>query len=251
MVMRDKEVKEIVKKRYSSIAKGGCGCCGSLGDRKTSKQVSESIGYSREDMDSVPEANLGLGCGNPVALSDIREGDTVLDLGSGAGMDCFIAARKAGPSGRVIGVDMTDDMLEKAREIAKKHDYSNVEFRKGDIEDLPVESGSVDVIISNCVINLAPDKGKVFSDSFRVLRPGGRMFISDIVLLEELSDEQRNDDDLISGCVAGAVLKDEYLKIARDAGFEVRILGEDKGISKEQYQGIPLESLKLKAMKPK
>jgi arsenite methyltransferase len=247
--MTRNDVKDIVKKRYSTIAKG-CSCCGSLGDKETSDKISRSIGYSGDDLDVAPEANLGLGCGNPVALAGIREGDTVLDLGSGAGIDCFIASKKAGPSGKVIGIDMTDEMLEKAKEIARKHGYTNVEFRKGDIESLPVEDGSVDVVISNCVINLAPDKKKVFGEAFRVLRPGGKMFVSDIVLLEELSDEQRNDEDLISGCVAGAVLKDKYLEIARAAGFSVRVLGEDKEISKEQYKGIPLESLKLEALKP-
>ena len=248
--MQEKDVKEIVKKRYSSIARGGCGCCGSLGNRETSRGISKSIGYSDEEMDAVPEANLGLGCGNPVAMSNIMDGNVVIDLGSGAGIDCFFAARKAGPSGRVIGIDMTDEMLRKARDIAEKYGYKNVEFRKGDIENLPVESETADVIISNCVINLAPNKGKVFTESFRVLKPGGRMFVSDIVLLEELSEEQRNDEDLISGCVAGAILKEEYLKAARDAGFVVKILGEDRDISEEQYNGIPLESLKLEAAKP-
>jgi len=214
-----------------------------------SEQISKAIGYSDEEMQVVPDANLGLGCGNPTALGEIKEGDIVLDLGSGAGFDCFLAAKKVGSSGKVIGVDMTEEMIEKAKENAEKYGYKNVEFRFGDIEDLPVEDKSIDIIISNCVINLAPDKLKVFQEAYRVLKNNGRMYVSDIVLLEELSEEQRNDDDLVAGCVGGALLKEEYLKIIKDAGLNYKIISEDMQISEIQYQGIPLESLHIEAFK--
>lgn len=247
--MKDKEIKKIVKKHYRTIADNKSSCCGCGTSDLTSEQISKSIGYSSEELKTVPEANLGLGCGNPTAFSEIREGDVILDLGSGAGFDCFLAAKKVGKSGKVIGVDMTEEMINKSREIAKKYRFDNVEFRLGDIDNLPVDDNSVDVIISNCVINLAPDKLKVFKESYRVLKNEGKMYVSDIVLLEELTEEQRNDNELIAGCVGGALLKDEYLNIVKDAGFKVRILSEDKEISERQYQGISLESLKIEAYK--
>ena len=246
------KTKEIVKKRYSEIASNeGCGCgpscCSPLGTNAAA--VSKSIGYSEAEINNVPEANLGLGCGNPTALSQMKEGDVVLDLGSGAGFDAFLSARRVGKSGKVIGVDMTPAMVKKARANAAKHGYSNVEFKLGDIEELPLADASVDVVISNSVINLAPDKDKVFSEAFRVLKEGGRMYVSDIVLLKELTAVQRKDDELISGCVGGALLRDVYLKKLEDAGFKVSILGEDKDIGGRQYGGIPLESLKIEARK--
>ncbi len=209
--------------------------------------VSKSIGYSENQIMSVPDANMGLGCGNPTAFAELKSGEVVLDLGSGAGFDCFLAAQKVGSSGKVIGVDMTPEMLEKAKANSLKYGYSNVEFRFGDIEALPVEDKSVDVIISNCVINLAPDKEKVFREAFRVLKSGGRMYISDMVLLAELPEDLRNDKDLLAGCVAGAILKEEYLGLLRKIGFSVEILDEDSEISSRQYEGLPVESLKLKA----
>jgi arsenite methyltransferase len=239
-----KEIKKTVKEAYSEMAKSSCSCC-----KKDAESISKSIGYSEEDISSVPEANLGLGCGNPTALGMIKEGETVLDLGSGAGFDCFLASKKVGAAGNVIGVDMTEEMIEKARSIAKKHDYHNVEFRLGDIESLPVDDKSVDVVISNCVINLAPDKDVVFKEAYRVLKKGGRMYVSDIVLLKELSEEQRNDKDLLSGCVAGALLKQDYIERIKKAGFKVNVLSEDKDISKTQYNGIALESIKIEATK--
>jgi len=245
--MKPDETKKIVKESYSKIASGGS--CSSCGCGVSKKDVSRSIGYSEEEMDLVPEANLGLGCGNPIAMASIKEGDVVLDLGSGAGIDAFLAAKKVGDSGKVIGVDMTEEMIEKARANAEKHGYKNVEFKLGDIEELPLEEGSVDVVISNCVINLAPDKDKVFSEAFRVLKKGGRLFVSDIVLLEVLSDEQKKDEGLLAGCVAGALLKDDYLEKIKKAGFELRVLGEDKEISKKQYEGIALESIKVEGVK--
>lgn len=248
--MKKKDTKQVVRNHYSKIATKNksccsCGCTGTL----DSEQISKEIGYSDEEMKIVPDANLGLGCGNPTAIGAIKEGDVVLDLGSGAGFDCFLAAKKAGASGKVIGVDMTEEMIEKARKNAEQYGYKNVEFRFGDIEDLPIDDNSIDIIISNCVINLAPDKLKVFREAYRVLKTDGRMYVSDIVLLEELTEEQRNDDDLVAGCVGGALLKDEYLKIIRDAGLRFRILFENKKISKTQYHGISLESLTVEAFK--
>jgi len=245
--MQQDKIKDIVRKSYADIAssQSGCGCgC------KSAQDVSRSIGYSDEEMNAVPEANLGLGCGNPIALGRIKEGDVVLDLGSGAGFDVFLAAKKAGASGKVIGIDMTEEMIAKAQENAAKHNYKNVEFRLGDIEALPIEDDSIDVIISNCVINLAPDKAKVFKEAFRVLKSGGRMYISDIVLLDDLTQEQKNDEKLIAGCVGGALLKDDYIAIIKSAGLEANVLGENKDISKKQYQGLPLESLAVEAVKP-
>jgi arsenite methyltransferase len=169
----------------------------------------------------VPEgANLGLGCGNPVALATLKKGETVLDLGSGAGFDAFLSANRVGKTGRVIGVDMTPEMMETACENAKKGGYKNVEFRLGDIESLPVDDNSIDVIISNCVINLSPDKPKVFKEAFRALKPGGRLMVSDIVLLKELPASLKESAEAYVGCVAGASKKDEYLKMIKDAGFK-------------------------------
>ena len=251
--LKSKEVKETVKQAYAKIAAESetCSCCscGCGGDQKATQEISKSIGYSDEELNVVPEANLGLGCGNPTALGNLKEGDVVLDLGSGAGFDSFLAAKKVGASGRVIGVDMTEEMVNKAKSIAAKYGYTNVGFRLGDIENLPVENESVDVVISNCMINLAPDKAKVFSEAYRVLRSGGSMYVFDIVLLKELSYRQRNDSELLCGCVAGALLKDDYVREIEKAGFEVKLLEEDKEISEVQYHGIALESIKLAATK--
>jgi len=241
--MKEQKIKKIVKEGYSKIAKS-CGCC-----KCSSKKISESIGYSKEEINNVPEANLGLGCGNPLALAKIKQGAVVLDLGCGAGFDVFLASKKVGPNGKVIGIDMTKAMLEKAKNNAKKYDYKNIKFILGDIENLPLKNNSIDVITSNCVINLAPNKDKVFQESFRVLKKEGKMFISDIVLLEEISEEKKKDKSLITGCVAGALLKKDYLEKIKKAGFQVKILNEDKNISKRQYQGIALESLKIEAIK--
>jgi len=251
--MKKEDIKKIVRVKYSKIAKNsdcGCGnnftCCNAS---LSAEEISKSIGYSEEEINFASEANLGLGCGNPVALSTIKEGDVVLDLGSGAGFDAFLAAKKVGNKGKVIGLDMSEEMTHKAKENAKMYGYQNVEFRLGDIEHIPIEANTIDVIISNCVINLAPNKEKVFSEAYRVLKSGGKMFVSDIVLLEELTQEQRNDKELIAGCVGGAILKDEYIKLIQNAGFKVKVLAEDKKISKRQYNGIKLESLKIEAAK--
>jgi SAM-dependent methyltransferase len=234
MIMNDdKDIKKKVRENYARIARGEkthyttsetscCGsedisCCGS----NAPSELSKSIGYSDEEMGEVPDgANLGLGCGNPVALASLSEGETVLDLGSGAGFDCFLAANRVGSNGRVIGVDMTDDMLEKARENAEKGGYGNVEFRKGFIEELPVDDDEVDAIISNCVINLSPEKDKVFEESLRVLKPGGRLMVSDLVLKRELPAEIRASVTAYVGCVSGADIRGIYLERIRKAGFE-------------------------------
>jgi arsenite methyltransferase len=227
------EIKNKVKEGYGRVAieNRPCGgapssCCGA---GATFLTIGEMIGYSREEMGQVPEgANLGLGCGNPVALASLKAGQTVLDLGSGAGFDCFLAARAVGEQGRVIGVDMTSEMVDKARENAKKGGYRNVEFRLGDIEDLPVVDDSVDVILSNCVINLSPNKPKVFSEAFRVLKPGGKLTLSDIVLLQPLPAVLANSAAAYLGCVAGASLKSDYLEMLSAAGFaDVQVVGEN------------------------
>ncbi len=249
--MKAKKIKDIVKKNYAKIvtSSGGCSCSTSCcGQDSGVNKLSSSMGYSDTQMSSVPSGvNMGLGCGNPTALGGIKKGEVVLDLGSGAGFDAFLAADGVGKKGKVIGVDMTKEMVEKASMYAKKNNYKNVEFRLGDIENLPVDDDSVDVIISNCVINLAPDKNKVFREAYRVLRNGGRMYVSDIVLLKELSKKQREDVDLIVGCVGGAVLKDEYISLLERAGFKVKVISENKKLAKEQYKSMPLESLSFVA----
>lgn len=244
--MKNDIIRKIVKNRYKEIAVSGSSCgCGC----NSAKKISKSIGYSDEELEIVGEANLGLGCGNPLAFGRIKEGDMVLDLGSGAGMDAILAAKKVGSKGRVIGVDMTEEMVEKARDNAKKQNITNAEFLLGEIEKLPLKDNTMDTIITNCVINLTPDKAKTFSEAYRVLKPGGKIYLSDIVLLEDLSDEQRKDKDLLSGCVAGALLREDYLDKIKSAGFKVRILYENKEISKQQYRGIALESLMVELTK--
>jgi arsenite methyltransferase len=245
--MKDKNIKNIVKEGYSNIASEKCSC--QCGCKSSKENISEQIGYSKEEIKKFSDANLGLGCGNPLALSEIKEGDIVLDLGSGAGFDAFLALQKVGEKGKVIGVDMTEKMIEKARANAEKYGYENVEFKLGDIENLPIENDSVDIIISNCVINLAPDKDKVFSEAYRVLKKGGKMYVSDIVLLGELTEEQKNNEKLLVGCVGGALQKEDYIRKIKEAGFEVKVLDEDKKISKTQYEGIKLESLKVEGIK--
>lgn len=247
--MKENDIKRIVKKRYSEVAKKTTCCGGSTCCPSSDEDIARTIGYSDEEINTYSDANLGLGCGNPTAIGMIKKGEIVLDLGCGAGFDCFLALKKVGDTGKVIGVDMTEEMISKASENANKYGFDNMEFRLGDIDKLPVESDSIDVIISNCVINLAPDKSKVFEEAYRVLKTKGRMYISDIVLLEELTEEQQNNEDLICSCVGGALLKDDYLKIITDVGFKVRTLLENKDISKTQYQGIPLESLSVEAVK--
>ena len=219
--MKDKKVKEFVKKRYGELAKTESSCCSSNSCGASVADVAKRIGYSEEELRSIPEtSSMGLGCGNPVALASVNEGETVLDLGSGGGIDAFLVAKKVGPRGKVIGVDMTPEMIDKARENAKKGNYENVEFRLGEIEHLPLEDDSVDVVISNCVINLSPDKEKVFQEVHRVLKHGGRIMISDLVTEGELPEEIRKSFDAWACCVAGALEKSEYLETIRKVGFQ-------------------------------
>jgi len=220
------EVRDMVQKGYARVAEQASTC--ERGILPHATEVGRKIGYTETQLASVPDgANLGVGCGNPTAIDTLRPGEVVVDLGSGAGMDAFLAAKQVGPTGRVIGVDMTDAMLERARENAKKSGCTNVEFRKGTIEDLPVEGESVDAIISNCVINLSPEKDKVYREAYRVLRPGGRIMVSDIVLERPLPAEILQSVDAYLGCVGGASLRSVYLRTIEEAGFrEVRITRE-------------------------
>jgi len=208
----------------SSCGTGSCSNAISIPTDKLDeflKKYSAQLGYEEEDLKSIPDgANLALGCGNPTAHASIQEGENVLDLGSGGGLDCFIAAKKVGKNGKVIGVDMTPAMIDRARENAKKGNYDNVEFRLGEIEHLPVADNSVDLIISNCVINLAPNKENVFHEAFRVLKPGGRLMVSDIVLLKELPDVVRENVQAYVSCIGGAIMKDKYIKAIEKAGFQ-------------------------------
>jgi len=255
-----------VREKYGTIAEGsaGSGCCGggcACGSGETTG-VLDAIGYTADQAAAIPEgANLGLGCGNPLAFADAKRGETVLDLGSGAGIDCFLAAREVGPEGRVIGVDMTPPMIEKARANARKGAYANVEFRLGEIERLPVADALVDLILSNCVINLSPDKPQVFAEAYRALKPGGRLVVSDLVLLRPLTPELQKNVDLYVGCVAGASLKDDYLTMMREAGFTgVEVVNEStytvgvdslpvESPEREAYSAVV--SVKVRALKPK
>jgi len=210
-------VREAVRERYGYLASQGGSCCST--DSCCSGNGTDRTGYASEDVESVPkEVITGLGCGNPLALADIDENDTVLDLGSGSGFDCFLAAKRAG---RVIGVDMTEKMIDRSREIAERYGYKNVEFLLGEIENLPIEDNTIDVVISNCVINLSPDKKKVFSEAHRVLKPGGTMVISDTVLEKELPEEVKKDPEAWCGCIAGAMSPEDYIEIIRSSGFEI------------------------------
>lgn len=243
--------KEIIQEAYTTVVREsgmfcqGGGCCGGGAD------LSQAIGYTQKELEMFADANLGLGCGHPVSLGYIKDGDVVLDLGSGAGLDCFLAYDKVGEAVLVIGVDMTKDMIKKARENAHKYNINNVEFRLGDIENLPVAANTVDVVMSNCVINLAPDKKQVFNEVHRVLKPGGMMAISDVVLLKELSETQKNDSRLLCACVSGALLKEDYLAMLAQAGFSVTIIDEDLEINKKWFDSddLPISSLKFIAYK--
>jgi SAM-dependent methyltransferase len=226
------EIKKIVREGYAQIAKQNSSCCATTqpccGSSNGAIDISKKIGYTKQELQSIPEgANLGLGCGNPLAFASLKQGQVVLDLGSGAGVDCFIAAKKVGKKGKVIGVDMTPEMIEKARTNAKKGGYKNVEFRLGEIENLPVADNSVDVIISNCVINLSPDKKKVFQEAFRVLKPEGKVMVSDIVLQKELPRIVKNSVEAYVGCLSGAIKKNEYINLMKKAGFQdVKVIDE-------------------------
>ena len=224
--MKEEKVRKMVREGYGKIAKAeknGCGCgCGS--------NISQQVGYSRTELNAVPEgADLNLGCGNPVALASLKPGEVVVDLGSGGGLDCFLAARKVGEKGRVIGVDMTAEMLDKARANCKKGGYRNVEFRLGEIENLPVADNTANVVISNCVVNLSPNKKRVFREAFRVLKPKGRLMISDLVLLKAIPEDVKESVLAYVGCIAGAEIKADYVKMIGEAGFrEVEVVEETR-----------------------
>ncbi len=233
--VKNDEVRQAVRRQYGIVAESndpdcGCGpsCCSAPSADPVA--VAELLGYSAEEATAVPEgANMGLGCGNPQAIAALKPGETVLDLGSGGGFDCFLAARQVGENGKVIGVDMTPAMISKARGNAQKGGYENVEFRLGEIENLPVADGSVDVIISNCVINLSPDKPRVFAEAYRALKPGGRVAISDVVAVADIPDDVRRDVDLYTGCIAGASGIAEVEEMLRSAGFaEIRLAPKDE-----------------------
>lgn len=232
--VKNDEIRQAVREQYSKVAQDevcGCNpssCCGT--SPASFEEISEAMGYSSTEMSTVPQgANLGLGCGNPQAIAKLKSGETVLDLGSGAGFDCFLAANQVGNKGKVIGVDMTPTMITKARSNAHKGNFDHVEFRLGEIESLPVADNSIDVIISNCVINLSPDKQKVFNDSYRVLKNGGRLAISDVVAFAEIPEELQKDMTLLTGCMAGASQISEVKEMLKAAGFkQIRITPKDE-----------------------
>ena len=261
------EIRQNVRESYSQVAEASnssssCGtessCCGVSDDAAINTLVSTRLGYSEDDLDTVPEgADMGLGCGNPRAIASIKIGETILDLGSGGGFDCFLAAAETGETGQVIGIDMTPTMISKSRDNAVKGKYNHVEFRLGEIEQMPVANDTVDVIISNCVINLSPDKKQVFCEAFRVLKPGGRLAISDVVASTELPDEIRDDLALYSGCMAGASLISELHDILQVNGFEqIKIAPKDdsKDFIKDWAPGRGVEeyvlSATIEAVKP-
>ncbi|MFH1006058.1 MAG: arsenite methyltransferase [Candidatus Latescibacterota bacterium] len=249
-------VRRKVRERYAGIAQSGsegCACassCCATGDR-VSEELSEKLGYSSEEIHSVPEgSNMGLGCGNPHSIAELRIGETVLDLGSGGGFDCFLAARQVGETGQVIGVDMTPDMVSKARENAQKGGYTNVSFRLGEIEYLPVADQSVDVILSNCVINLSPDKLQVFKEAYRILRPEGRLAISDIVATAEVPDALQKDFALYAGCIAGASKVEDVRAMLAEAGFvdiEIDLREESRAFIRDWFPGSRAEQFVVSA----
>jgi len=223
------EMRTEVRRHYARTAgmevRGAAGAC--CAGKVTTE--ADARGYTGDQLSAIPpESDMGLGCGNPTALGELRPGETVVDLGSGGGIDCFLAARKVGPAGRVIGVDMTPEMIDRARAAARKNGFSNVEFRLGEIESLPLADSSVDVIISNCVINLSTEKERVFREAFRVLKPGGRLMISDIMLREKLPERLATNAALFAGCVAGAVLEEDYLHMMREAGLSRVTVAREK-----------------------
>lgn len=240
-----KDMREKVQEKYGQIAAASGSCCGSkqagCSAAPSAGDLSAGVGYSESELASIPqEANLGLGCGNPVALASLQRGETVLDLGSGGGIDCFLAARRVGPEGKVIGVDMTPEMIHLARENAQKSDLNNVEFRLGEIENLPLANDAVDVAISNCVINLSPDKEQVFREIYRVLKRGGRMMVSDIVLNGELPERVKESAAAYTGCIGGALKREDYLAAIAKAGFtQVEIVAEN-GIPVDLWASFPV-----------
>lgn len=252
-----------VRDYYAKAAKSGCGCgtsgCCGGNESASASVIGQAIGYSAVEMAAVPEgSNLGLGCGNPQAIAALKPGETVVDLGSGAGFDAFLAARRVGPQGRVIGVDMTPEMLAKARANAEKTGLANTEFREGFLEELPIDDNTADVIISNCVINLSPDKQAVFNEAFRILKPGGRLAVSDVVASVEIPVHMKKDLELYSACISGASLIADLEKMMRTAGFKdisIEPKEESRSFIKEWAPGIPVTdyvvSAVIQAVKPK
>ena len=255
--MEKEKIRQTVRKGYAKIARESCSCGSStrscFGDDTSAGQFFAQAGYSAGEIVSVPEgAVLGLACGNPLSFGKPMAGETVLDLGSGPGLDCFLASKAVGSTGGVIGVDMTPEMIDKARENAASGGYENVEFRLGEIENLPAADNSVDIIISNCVINLSPDKARVFAEAFRVLKPGGRLVVSDLVLLEPLPDALRESEDLLVGCVANADMKDVYLRFVREAGFRDIAVVQEKPHEIDRFEGqTKIASIIVRAAKPR
>jgi arsenite methyltransferase len=252
--MKTTEIKKAVKKKYATLAQDSSSCCPTCNSKKSNIAAqTASIGYSTHELKSIPEsAVLGLGCGNPTALAELKEGEIVLDLGSGAGIDVFLAANKVGQDGHVIGVDMTEEMVQKAEKIARENGYANVEFRWGEIENLPVQASSVDVVISNCVINLSLDKLQTFKEAFRVLKPGGRLLVSDLVTEGVLPEDIRESFDAWSGCIAGALEKHVYLDTIKKAGFrDITIVSQDRYTQKESDTRLvgKITSIKVRAFK--
>ena len=261
MALKKEEIHRGVSEFYAGLVKeGGSDCCPSCRAPEAGTSccgpeagtgIAESVGYTKQDLEAIPVEASGssFGCGNPLAFAEVKAGESVLDLGSGGGIDCFIAADRVGKAGKVIGLDMTEEMIDKARKTAEKNGYDNVEFRFGKIEEMPVETASVDGVISNCVINLSPEKKKVFAETFRVLRPGGRLLISDVVA-EDLPEAMREDISAWASCVAGAVTEGEYLGMIRDAGFEqVEIVDRLDYVQTSEEQPYKLTSIRVKAIK--
>ena len=263
--LKNDEIRSAVRQKYGKVAaseSSGCGCsssscCETRGDA-AARDISLGVGYSSEDVTAVPEgANMGLGCGNPQAIASLQPGETVLDLGSGGGFDCFLAARAVGDKGNVIGVDMTPEMISRSRQNAEKADFGRVDFRLGEMENLPVADGIVDVIISNCVINLSPEKERVFRESFRVLKPGGRLAISDVVATAELPDDIKKDMTFYSGCIAGASHIQELESMLYKTGFEkvlIKPKEESRTFIRDWMPGSRIEdyvvSATIEAVKP-
>ncbi len=263
MALKKEDIHQGVSKFYAGLVRQGSdeastSCCAPAGTAEcccqqgSGMEIAENLGYSKQELEAVPREASGssFGCGNPLAFAEVKPGETVLDLGSGGGIDCFIAADRVGKSGKVIGLDMTDEMIAKARQTAERHGYDNVEFRLGKIEEMPVEAATVDWVISNCVINLSPEKEKVFGEAFRVLKPGGRILISDVVA-QDLPEAIREDISAWASCVAGAVSEEEYLGMIRDAGFEqVEIVDRLDYAKPSEEQPYTLASIRVRASKP-
>lgn len=261
---KSEKIRTMVRENYGTLAESGsagCGCAPSCcGESRLPepRELARLIGYSDQELQDMPDgANMGLGCGNPQALADLKPGETVVDLGCGGGFDCFLAARQVGREGNVIGVDMTPEMIGKARENGEKGGFQNVEFRLGEIEHLPVADNTADVILSNCVINLAPDKEMVYREAFRVLKPGGRLAISDVVALAEIPDEIRTNPALYCGCAGGAAQVIDLEKMLAEAGFEhvqIRVNEQSREIIREWFPGTDIEkyvaSATIEAKKP-